>query len=48
MSTNKIARNQEFSLSTLHTRDQSSKVIALQNVYVAVLFDQGDGLSKEI
>ena len=47
-STNQIARNEEFSLSTLHTRGQSPKAITLQNAYMAILFDQGDGLSKEV
>jgi hypothetical protein len=46
--TNQIARNQEFILSTLHTRGQSSKVVAFQNAYMAILFDQDDGLSKEV
>jgi hypothetical protein len=46
--TNQIARNQEFGLSTLHTRGQSPKVITLQNVYMTILFDQGNGLSKEV
>jgi hypothetical protein len=45
--TNQIARNQEFGLSTLHTRSQSPKVVALQNAYMAILFDEGDGLSKK-
>jgi hypothetical protein len=40
--------NQGFSLSILHTRGQSSKVAALQNAYMAILFDQGDGLSKDV
>jgi hypothetical protein len=31
ISTNMIARNQEFDLSTLHTRGQSSKAAVLQN-----------------
>jgi hypothetical protein len=35
-------------LSTLYTRGQSPKVVALQNAYIVVLFDQGDGLSKEV
>jgi hypothetical protein len=48
ISTNKIARNQEFSLSTLHTRGQSPKAIALQNAYMAILSNQGDKLSKEV
>jgi hypothetical protein len=46
--TNQIARSQEFGLSTLHTRLQSPKAVALQNAYMAVLFYQGDGLSKEV
>ena len=36
--TNHIVRNQEFSLLTLHTRGQSPKVVALQNVHMAVFF----------
>jgi hypothetical protein len=36
--TNQIARNQEFSLSTLHTRGQSPKVVALQNAYMGNTF----------
>ena len=43
----KIARNQEFGLSTLHTKGQSQG-LALQNAYMATLFDQGDGLLKEV
>jgi hypothetical protein len=37
--TNQIIRNQEFGLSTLHTRGgQSFKAIALQNAYIAIPF----------
>jgi len=39
---------EEFGLSTLHTRGQSIKAIALQNAYIVVLFYQSDGLSKEV
>jgi hypothetical protein len=46
--TNHIARNQEFSLSALHNTGQSLKAAVLQNAYVAVFFDQGDGFSKEV
>jgi hypothetical protein len=35
------AQNQEFALSTLHTKGQSPKAVALQNAYMATLFDQG-------
>jgi hypothetical protein len=45
---NQIARNQEFNLSILYTRGQSPKVVALQNVHMVVLFDQGNILSKEV
>jgi hypothetical protein len=48
ISTIDIARNQEFDFSILHTRGQSPKAIALQNAYIAILFYQGDGLSKEV
>jgi hypothetical protein len=41
-------RNQVFGLSTLHTRGQSPKVVPLQHAYMAVFFDQGEGLSKEV
>jgi hypothetical protein len=48
-STSQIARNQEFSLLTFHTRGQSPEAFALQNAHMAVLFFyQGDGLSKEV
>jgi hypothetical protein len=30
----------------LHTRGQSPKAVALQNAYVAILFDQCNGLLK--
>jgi hypothetical protein len=40
--------NQEFGLSTPLTTGQSSKAFALQNAYMAVLFDHGDGLLKEV
>jgi len=47
-----FARNQEFDLSNLHTRGQRPKAMALQNVYIATLFDprfdKSDGLSKEV
>ena len=46
--TDQIARNHEIGLSTLHTRRQVPKTVAIQNAYVAILFDQGDGLSKEV
>ena len=39
---------QEFNLLTLDTRGQSPKPAALQNAYVAILFNQGDGLPKEV
>jgi hypothetical protein len=48
ISTNQIARNQEFSLSTLHTQSQSPKAITFPNAYMAVRFDQDDKLSKEV
>ena len=34
--------------STLHTKGQSPKAIVLQNAYMTILFDQGNGLSKEV
>jgi hypothetical protein len=46
--TNQIARNQRSGLLTLHTRVQSPKVVTLQNVYMPILFDQVDELSKEV
>ena len=46
VSTNQIARNHGFGLSTLHTRGQSPKAVDLQNAYMATLFDQGDGLLR--
>ena len=46
--TNLMTRNQEFGLSTLHTRGQSLKAIAIYNAYMVVLFDQGDKLLKEV
>jgi hypothetical protein len=48
ISRNEIARNQESSLSTLHTRVMIPKAVALQNAYKAILFDQGGILSKEV
>jgi hypothetical protein len=30
------------------TRGQSPKAVALQNAYMAILCDQGDGLSEEV
>jgi hypothetical protein len=48
ISTNQSARNHEFGLSTLHTRGQSPKAIALQNAYMAILFIQYDELLKEV
>jgi hypothetical protein len=50
MSTDQIARNQEFwPLDPSHWRPKSKgKVVALQNVYMVVLFDQGHKLSKEV
>ena len=47
ISTNQIVRNRAFNLSTLHTKGQCPKVVALQNAYMTILFDQGDGLLKE-
>ena len=46
--TNEIARNKEFGLSTLHTTCQNPKTKAFQNAYIALLFNQDDGLSKEV
>jgi hypothetical protein len=46
-STNQIARNQDYGLSTLHIRGQSPKAVAFQNARMAIFFDQGDGLLKE-
>jgi hypothetical protein len=48
ISTNPSASNQQFGLSTLHTRGQSPKATALQNAYMAVFVDHGDGFSKEV
>jgi hypothetical protein len=48
VSTNHIARYQEFGLSTLHTKGQSPEAVALQNAYMAIFFYQGDGLSEEV
>ena len=31
-----------------HTRGPSPKAVALKNAYMAVLFDQDNGLSKEV
>ena len=45
ISTDQVARNQELGCSILHTRGQSPKVAA---IYMAILFDQDDGLSKEV
>jgi hypothetical protein len=39
ISTNHIARNQEFSLLTLHIRGRSLKIVAFQNAYMAIFFD---------
>jgi hypothetical protein len=47
-STNQIARNQDLGLSTLHTRGQSPKAVSLQNAYMEILLDVGNGLSKEV
>jgi hypothetical protein len=38
--------NQEFGLSTLHTRGQSPKAVTLQNAQMALFFDQGNRFSK--
>ena len=35
-------------LLTLRTRGQSPQDSVLQNAYMAIAFDQGDGLSKEV
>jgi hypothetical protein len=48
ISTNQIAGNEEFGLSTLHSRGQSPEVAALRNTYMAILLDQGNELSKEV
>jgi len=45
---NPITRNLEFCLSTLYTKSQNPKAVTLQNDYVALLFDQNKGLSKEV
>ena len=45
--TNHFARNQEFGFLTLQTKVQSPKHIALQDVYMAIFFDQSDGFLKE-
>jgi hypothetical protein len=47
-STNQIVRNQDFDPSTFHTRGQSPKAFTLQKSYIATLFDQDDGFSKEV
>lgn len=39
-----IVRNQEFGFSTLHTRHQSPKVVALKMLTWYIFFYQGDGL----
>jgi len=43
-----MARNQEFGLSTVHSRSQSLKVVALKNVHMGALCDQSDGVVKEV
>jgi len=43
----KIARNQEFCLSTLHTKNQIPKAIARQNAYMTVYFDPSFDQSNE-
>jgi len=47
-STNKIGKNQDFNLLTLHTRGQSPKSVTLQIAYMVVFFDpnfnQSNGL----
>ena len=49
ISTNQIARNQEFGMSTLHTKGQTPKAVVLQNAYMAFKKkNQGDGLSNEV
>ena len=48
VSTNQISRNQEFGLSTLHTRGQSPKSVALFLPTWQHFFDQSDGLSKGV
>jgi hypothetical protein len=50
ISTNLVARNQEFSLSTLHTKGESPKpkAVTMFNAYMAILFDKGNELSKEV
>jgi hypothetical protein len=48
ISTNQIARNHELGLSSLHTRGQSPKAVALQNAYMAIFFDQRGILLKEV
>jgi hypothetical protein len=37
ISTNQIARNLEFGLSTLHTKGQSPKAVAILSAYMAIL-----------
>ena len=48
VSTNQISRNQEFGLSTLHTRGRSPKSVALFLPTWQHFFDQSDGLSKGV
>ena len=48
LSTIQIVRTQESGLLTLCTRGQSPKAIALQNAYMAILFDQEDELSIKV
>ena len=48
ISTNQISRNQEFGLSTLHTRGRSPKSVALFLPTWQHFFDQSDGLSKGV
>ena len=48
VSTNQISRNQEFGLSTLHTRGRSPKSVAFFLPTWQHFFDQSDGLSKGV
>jgi hypothetical protein len=44
----RLQETDNFGLSTLHTGGQSPKAVALQNTYMAIFVDQGDGFSKEV
>ena len=46
--TNQIARNLDLGLSTQRTTSQSPKAATVQNAYTAILFEQGDRLSKKV